>query len=631
MITSREYLGNSHQHQDLLAAFSALDHSVTETLSEGEIQGCFERLMFRLLALSEVHGRGTAERFLAALEGASPETMVDTAIDYLEIGKRPDDDLERAFAQRRELQQELLHFSRIVDLQDQSAGVTNKRLRNSKILPESLKVFCELVTVARGRILQRGGDLAVPRARPDQQVQSLLGPHCLLVHDKEPSDYLLVLAGDAPPTRKDLAFLYASLLTYLTPYEAVLAMAVHIRETRPAGEDLTLCLVESAENNRVPVTRWKGVCPGEQADPFEPCRKNLPTFASQALDEPMAAVEDVGIGPWLRMAPMNGSGIARIEVRDEAGASKGIRMTSCGQDGVRQAEMVAKAIRAIQSGAHREVKTIESGHIHLDRRIDEDQTLGMAIGYSVCQHLAKAQERPPSLSPMVDDDHVLVQLSAKDYEDYFRKQNPDVGFELIPESSPIIRAIVCGLVANVGELRHKRNRMTMQGGNLILRVPEENLLCELFEDYHGKCDNGCVLFEVALLIYRSDPEAFTQAFQRLFDVKEDIHRRILGALDPGRPHDEIIAELREYSEQFKAATDPRNPCPVFKDLVGKFLADQGTVHVHLNVLEDYYEAQQYKVRRLLRFFEIPVELLSIHFNRLTGRVHLEHRADPKEE
>lgn len=173
--------------------------------------------------------------------------------------------------------------------------------------------------------------------------------------------------------------------------------------------------------------------------------------------------------------------------------------------------------------------------------------------------------------------------------------------------------------------------MALNGGNLVLRVPEENILCELFEDYHGKCDNGCVLFEVALLIYRSDPARFTREFQDHFGIQEDVHRRILDALDSGKPHDEIIGELRAYSETFREATDPRNPCPRFKDLVGAFLSSQDVVYVHLNILEDYYEAQQFKVRRLLRFFGVPIHLWSLHFNRLSGRIHLERRVQPREE
>lgn len=50
------------------------------------------------------------------------------------------------------------------------------------------------------------------------------------------------------------------------------------------------------------------------------------------------------------------------------------------------------------------------------------------------------------------------------------------------------------------------------------------------------------------------------------------------------------------------------------------LADVEGQVAHLNVLEDYYEVQQGKVRALLQLLDLPFRLVTIHFNARTGRV-----------
>lgn len=50
------------------------------------------------------------------------------------------------------------------------------------------------------------------------------------------------------------------------------------------------------------------------------------------------------------------------------------------------------------------------------------------------------------------------------------------------------------------------------------------------------------------------------------------------------------------------------------------LADAAPVTAHLNVLEDYYELQQHKVREFLDLLELPLRLITVHFNATSGRV-----------
>jgi len=634
MITTNEYIRNLDLQRDLLAAFSAMDYSITEGLSREEIQDFFARLLMRLSAICEVHEPGTARAFLEAIQAADCTDVLSTAFSFVEIGKQPTTESERVIVGRRELQQEILHFSRIVDLQDGSEALQNKRLRNSKLIPESLKVLCEFLTVARARVLQRGEAIAKPRSRPDRQMQVELGPAYMLVHDQEPSDYLLLLRGGDLPLRRDLAYLYASLLTYLTPGESLSALFIHVLETQPPGSGVAMALLEPACDGCFNLTRWSHWT-GQQdgADRLEAWLGHLAERERIALGSgPVALMPSVAPAPTATCFTVDPRGITQLVL--EVGGLQGghcLHLAWLNRPLQSEEEIVRAAMTLAKARCQAPVTSIESGHVHLDRQLDGDQTLGAKIGYALFRHLAETQAIPPRLHPMVDDDHVLVQLAAKDYQAFFQASHPGAPFELIPESSPIIRAIACAMFSLISGNSSKAKHLAMQGGNLLLKVPEGNILCEVFEDFHGKCDNGCVFFEVALVIYRSDHATFSHAFHRYFGLEEDVHERVLHALDPIQPHDKIIHELRAYGARFESATNPHKSCRFFVELLETFLNRQDQVAVHVNVLEDYYEAQQFKVRKLLRYLNVPAQLWSLHFNGLTGRVQFERRAQPRPE
>lgn len=635
MITSKEYIKNSDTQRDILAAFSAMDHSITEGMSREAIQDCFARLLLRLSVICDVHGQGTARAFLEAIQAAECADVLDIAFSFVEIGRLPTNDPERAIVGRRELQQETLHFSRIVDLQESGEALQNKRLRNTKLIPESLKVLCEFLTVARARVLQRGKAVATPRSRPDRQMQDELGPECMLVHDQAPSDYLFLLRGGDLPLRKDLAYLYASLLTYLTPSESLSALFIHVLETQPPGSGVALALLEPEPEGRFHLTRWSHGAgnPANGADRLDSCLGDLAERESIHLGVgPVALFPGAAAAPTATCFQVDPSGIVQVELgMGESHGGFQLNVACLNQALLPMEEIIQAAMTLFKARCQTPIASIESGHVHLDRQLDGDQILGAKMGYALFRHLAGTQATPPRLHPMVDDDHVLVQLAAKDYRAFFQSMHPGAPFELIPESSPIIRAIACAMFGLISEKPAKAKHLAMQGGNLLLKVPEENILCEIFEAFQGKCDTGCVFFEVALVIYRSDPDYFSRAFHRYFGLEEDVHQRVLLALDPAQPHDKIIQELKTYGAQFDSATNPHRPCRFFINLLASFLDRQDQVTVHLNVLEDYYEAQQFKVRKLLRYLDVPAQLWSLHFNCLTGRVHFERRTQPRPE
>jgi hypothetical protein len=261
---------------------------------------------------------------------------------------------------------------------------------------------------------------------------------------------------------------------------------------------------------------------------------------------------------------------------------------------------------------------MEAGHIHLDRDPDIDQDTGTAIGAGLLPLLAARQATPPLLTPMMDDDHVLVRLAPAAYRAFLDRSFGAAPMHLICESSPIIRAIVVALFQRMTSSALARS-CQRRGGNLFLPLSDGST-CELFEDIDGSPVTGCVFFETALLTYRCDPGRFDQYFTGRYHLDDSVHDHALAILSASRPHDDKAAELARYYAAFSDVTDPHRADPDVAALVDDVLERAAPVTAHLNVLEDYYEVQQRRVRELLRLLGLPLRLVTIHFNAVTGRV-----------
>jgi hypothetical protein len=131
-----------------------------------------------------------------------------------------------------------------------------------------------------------------------------------------------------------------------------------------------------------------------------------------------------------------------------------------------------------------------------------------------------------------------------------------------------------------------------------------------------------VLFESALLVYRTNPEAFDAYTVRRVPGEDDVHLAAARILDTREPHDAKARRLAGLYERFSAITDPADPDPGFSDLVARVLAEVPAGTAHLNVLEDYYEVQQSKVRELLAVLGLPFRLVTLFFNTQSGRVSI---------
>lgn len=622
MIESNTYIDQAQSKEDLLGAFTAIDAEVASELDEERLQDHFRRFLLRATGLMFYHGPNVPRRFLEELSSAKEGEAFELTNSYLEEGVHPseaNDDI----LNRRELQQEFVHFSRIVDipsLQDREGveRLHTKRLRNSTDLPDTLKVTTELMTVTRSRHLQRGKPVPLPRRRAPGVETITLDEGLEIQTPEHESDYVLLVRGNSQ-TRRKATFFHRNLLAYLTPLEATLALSTYLSEGDLSSE-AAIVLIELNEDNSCKQVSWNRPSGEPGSDAFRWCESVTPTVET-VQDQISLALEEITRGLDIETNARTENGTWSITLED-AEQTATVTLEPPSTDPVDIEDITDDAIEAIQSMEHSGIQSIECGHLHLDREIDDDQRAGMRIGIELYSWLQQAGH-DPDLRPMVDDDHVIVQLSPQEYSDFFESYlSTGNEFELIPESSPITRAIVVSLFDRLQDT-DSVEQLERRGGNLYFNLSEQTTV-ELFEDFDDRCDNGCAFFEVGLLVYRTAPDRFTEYVNKRFEIEGDLHEWIATILSKDISHDARREELDTLYSQFEEVTSPHDPDPEFRELVDDVLAEARTdPPVHLNVLEDYYELQQHKVRELIDCLDIPLQLKSLHYNTANGRVTLE--------
>jgi hypothetical protein len=624
VITTGTYRTRVDPRRDMLAAYSALDHETTAGLTPPQVDAAYARLLARLAVLLFLHGPVVPAAFLEALGTVADDDPVDVTAAFLETGVPPDG--QRPVS---ELQQELVHFSRIVDLggvgladEDPEAGRAVRRLRGSHRLPQDLKVLSELVIVTRSRLLARGDDLPTPalrgRAVPGEDIAGAVSLWYA-------GDCALAAASARRRTRMEAGYLVTALLSYLTPVEAALAVWAHATQS-VLRAPLDVLLVATGRNRAVTEVRWSLPAGGggwAGGDPVAWCRSHLPAVTALARRGQRWEVP----GTVVSMAGTPG-GRVNVTLSGEGRAfNHHLVLRPVCDDAVPAVWMAERAGRLLTAYSGPDVASIECGHIHLDRDLDADQETGALLGSCALRVLAGRQRCAPALTPMMDDDHVLVRLRPCDYRVFLESRLGRGGMHLVPESSPVVRAVVTALWQRLHRLG-LAGRLRQRGGNLFLRLGDGGEFCELFEDYQrggqpGPAATGCVFFESALLVYRSAPERFDAYFRSRFGLGTGVHEQAAEILSGRGGHDERQARLARFYERFSAVTDPRRPDPEFLAVVDDVLDSVGAGVAHLNVLEDYYEVQQGKVRTLLRMLELAIRLITLHFNKQTGRVVLD--------
>lgn len=615
MILTSTYRDQTTLSRDLLGAYSALDHVTTAALTPQALTGAFERLLQRLVVLAALHGDGAPAEFLSALATAGADSdVVDLTAAFLERGTAT---MPEAAS---EIQQEIVHFSRIVDIGQLGLGDAHvehalRRLRGSQRLPDSLKVLSELIVVVRSRLAQRGRTLPAPWLRPDPAEESDTGADITTAAPPANPDYWIAVRCGRRRIRRQFRYELSMLLAYLTPAEAALALWAHCHEQQlPLPVELAVVAADARDG--ITVTRWT----------YQPGTYPMGTDVVAHVAQRLPAITRVG--PHVTVPIEVGAEAYEIRAGDPtsasiidaaSGATAATLTVPALAAGTCLAELAQRAADLIAAYTGPDLVSLECGHIHLDRNLDIDQDTGAAIGAALLQTLTQRQARPPVLTPMMDDDHVLIRLTPRAYLRFLQRTFGTAPMHLICESSPIIRSIVVALFEKMSNSR-LANRFRRRGANLFLPLAD-GTHCELFEDIEADTPiTGCVFFEAALLIYRTAPARFDTYFTDRFTLTAPVHELAAAILSGTEPHDVKVARLSEFYARFAGLTDPRRPDREVADLVAGVLAEAAPVTAHLNVLEDYYEVQQHKVREFLDLLDLPLRLVTVHFNATSGRV-----------
>ncbi|MGH2509904.1 MAG: hypothetical protein ACRDHZ_21195, partial [Ktedonobacteraceae bacterium] len=264
--------------------------------------------------------------------------------------------------------------------------------------------------------------------------------------------------------------------------------------------------------------------------------------------------------------------------------------------------------------------SLECGHIHADRTVNFNQRRGLALGVEFVQELQLAARESGvnatiRVTPMVDDDHVINRLSYKDYRAEFYRSGLTIA-ELIMESSPIIRAVAHDVLRRA-LIRDGDNYDIERIGNNVY-LTSHDLRVELIEDVEREMRNGCVLFEIALTMYRAATTSVTQLFwNRLGRVSIQIHEAMAEEYDKSKDPVERNHIRQQYSELFAESwTDVEESLhsTPFIEAFQAHMRDSGSRVTVFNILEDYYGPQQQKVLRVSQLLEIPLPLQAIFFN-----------------
>ena len=243
--------------------------------------------------------------------------------------------------------------------------------------------------------------------------------------------------------------------------------------------------------------------------------------------------------------------------------------------------------------------SIEAGHIHADRRPGKLQRDGIKVG-ACFAHQLKEIGLDVIEQPMVDEDHVLNTLN---YVEYLNLMN-SMGYktqELIFESSPVIREIAIAAILTLGE--KFPDNFSFQGNALIFNIPGTDLLVELVRDTTVEpFELGCVIFDVALSLYRVYPELGNlYSSQGGKEVHEDMLTAYTEISDP---------QAREaYAKAaFPYKTTRWDKVGLFSQGLPLLPAKKMAI---CNVLEGFYLPQQKKLMGILKSLGIDLNIVSV--------------------
>ncbi|MFF7355029.1 MULTISPECIES: hypothetical protein [Streptomyces] len=642
----------------LLGNFTPVDAGVLADLPAETVEEHARDLLKRLHVAAEITAPGRGAALIEEVLAADPdeERLLDCLDAILEFGRLPEDLSadEAEKAARAEIRQEVLHFDRIMDLESLREGRITIKARRDLLHGGTLGAAERLLVLLQERLMMRG-------ARPlhwqdlssvEQKLVSASGDGARLERSQYPVAVACAAGADSAQAADVLAALERNLVRHPMPVSlGLLDYAAFVEGAAPAS--VIASTLHLTEDGEVLADIWaagSGSWAVLTRDGFRQRVVDQGTLQAQSLGQDRTRLAHATVtmpeGAWLLLTTEPGIGAlanladelnrpgrtGRVDLGSSLGRLCGDAPYALGKSGAltRLAQPTSRdyddTLRefagSLLDGASGLHLSIECGHVHADREMGPAQLRGLDLGARFVELLGDAAERAATplsvdVAAMVDDDHVLNRFAFGRYRELFAERNIPVD-DLILESSPLPRAVAHDVLRRALQRDGQGYRLNQVGGNLYLEAPDLRL--ELIEDLHGEMRNGCVLFEVGLVMYRAARRQLTDVFwQETGAERDDLHGRMAAAYDAA-PDPLTREQLRTgfermYDDPWTKVVDEPGRTP-FLDAYTEVLTERfqrGETTAVFNVIEDYYRPQQEKVVRLAELLDIPLPLHALFF------------------
>lgn len=634
-----------------LNAFTPVDHSVYASLDPAARQRHAADLSKRLSVAAELSAEGGALLVVDGLRTLHGDALVEHLDAVVEYGRRPEQLTleEREQASQSQIRDEILHFDRIMDLESLKDGRDLKHRRQFvwDVGPQAAAE--RLLTLTYERRILRGDE----------------APEWLNVGADQPGR-ITPLADDSAVLVRDAAPQLVAVAHGLTAEDSLHRLQTYCGK-HPLGVAIGLVDYEMFLNGEAPVALvaasaadWFGdrkvkVWAAGQAVAFTASRDG---YAQNVAEVTRLDADPLGrqntrygrfvttLGPDERLilaltdrcstavelsaALSRPNRKGRIQLNDNLALlfpdrrfvafkpSTATKADNSEAEVIR--DYVAKAI-----GEHPGPVEIsmEVGHVHADRDIGPIQERGLDFGSSVIREIEAmnaardaADRVSVEIVPMIDDDHVVNRLSYSGYQRVLADRGvPAV--EIVLESSPVILHIACDLLQAAAARDGVGYTLVNRGDNLYL---ESNMLrIELVESAGDELHIGCIVYDTALTIYRTARAEMLELFRSRTGYQGDVHRDMLTHYDSVSSPDERERFRQQLDRLWKRPlneilTDDATPyLDAYRDLQAKRAAN-GVCTIVLNVLEDYYEPLELKVKQFARLLGIDIRLDCLLFS-----------------
>ncbi len=634
-----------------LDAFTPVDESVYESLDAAARRRHADDLAKRLSVAAELSRVGASRLVDEVLTASNRPDVVADLDSLVEFGRLPEEltPLQHEQVGRAQIRDEILHFDRIMDL-DALAGGRDLKPRRVQVWDTGPLAAAErLLTLTYERRVLRGDEppewLHVGAVQPGR-LRNVGRAGAVLVRDGAPQ-----LVAAAVGTNSDACLrrlerycgkhplgVAIGLLDYEMflngePECALVAGAAsdwfgeRTVKVWACGDALVFTAFRDGHLQRISaVHRLAGGRLGDRATEYGRTEVSLDRADRLVLVSGDHAVTAADLSETLNQPNRRG----RIHLNDNLATAFPSGLTAVFKPGpaARQEDgglLVVRDYLRSRAAAHSGPVTVsmEVGHVHADRELGPIQERGIDIGGLVLRETAALNETRTAeqrirfeIVPMVDDDHVVNRLSYSRYQRILAAKGVPAA-EVVLESSPVMLDIACDLLKTALRQGGEGYALRRRGNNLYLE--SDPLRLELVEDVDGDMHIGCIVYDTALTLYRTARDTMQSLFQARTGHRGNIHHQMLAHYDTVTDPQARAGYRQQLDRLWKRpfatlAAERDTPYLEAYNRLQRQRREAGEQFVVLNILEDYYEPLELKVKKLAELLGVEIVLDCLFFS-----------------